>query len=221
MAQSKKGFVKNRPPVVLERLQKLVSPKELNITQIRHVILIALYCLTPELKRHIFRYLITDQPVILDERGEILIRHAAYNPRVSSGPLRHGKKITSINHVIFHHILTSSSGLGLVNRVRLVPVVRWDEAKLNLAVSKLGDAPITLFRVYAISKERHEGVRLEIVREWLVIQENIGIPKFLVESVLHLFHAANDAVNIAKDELSSGAGLHSFIDNTRTCSWPT
>ena len=40
-------------------------------------------------------------------------------------------------------------------------------------------------------------VRFELLRERLLVEEEPGVPELLVEAVLHLLHAANDAVLVA------------------------
>ena len=39
--------------------------------------------------------------------------------------------------------------------------------------------------------------RLELFREFLLVQKDVWVLELLVEAVLHLLHAANDAVQVA------------------------
>lgn len=90
---------------------------------------------TPELKRHIFRYLHESKLCKSLAICYCCIRDTSCQPRNQS-ELRKSrnerkKSITSVNHIILHHFVARLCGFGFVNMWWLHPMVIWNETKLD------------------------------------------------------------------------------------------
>lgn len=85
----------------------------------------------------------------------------------------------AVDDVVLDHLVPPRRRLRFVDPLGLEPMVMRDEAKLDRARDDVRDA------------------RLELVREWLLVEERPRVLELAVELVLELAHAADRAVDVA------------------------
>lgn len=72
----------------------------------------------------------------------------------------------------------------------------WNQPKFDFRVGKLGNTPGEVTNE-SNNQPTEWRTPLEVCRKRLLIQEDVWILEFLVEAVLHLFHAADNPVEVA------------------------
>jgi len=85
----------------------------------------------------------------------------------------------SVDDLIPHHVRTGCRSLRFVDPVWLVPMVMGNQAEFHRSICYVPDHT------------------LELIAEWLLVEEDIRVPVLLIEPILHLLHAARNARQVA------------------------
>lgn len=109
----------------------------------------------------------------------------------------HVRKTSSVNDSFLFQFLPSRGCFLLVDRIGLLPMIFWNNPKLNFRIREHGDAAESLPLDYHNGLLRSFNSLLELVRELYVIEKNPRVLEVGVESVLNSTHAPNDIVEVA------------------------
>ena len=85
---------------------------------------------------------------------------------------------TAINNIVLNHLIPASFRLVLINPIRLVPMVMWNLLEDSLPRDNVPN-PV-----------------LEVVREWLFVEEHPGVLVLVIEPVLQLTYTPQSTFSV-------------------------
>ena len=109
---------------------------------------------------------------------------------------------TSIDDLVLDHLVSRSGSPIFVNPIRLVPMVVWDQAKVDLSIRQDLHPPTS--RTDGVSEgtqdkgktRRRNHSRLELLRKHLFVQKHVRILIPLIKPILHLLHTRHNPIKI-------------------------
>ncbi len=107
-------------------------------------------------------------------------------------PVRH---TTCVNDTFLLHGDPRLQRLAFVYRIRLVPMLRGNQPKLNRRGSQDCDTPSAIMRTLNVRRKSGNAL-FELVRKWFFVQEDIRISKLSVESILYRSYTPHGTVDI-------------------------